>query len=126
LELVLDDHADQGFLMREIRKDFENCVSHVRHVCACGPRLEDRQSPAVGAFVRERVVEIVEVWRKRRTPRGTAQQPKLLEVADVRQIPHERRLQRRELPRELLVVERLKQGLGSSSRMRESRRRLSR
>ena len=48
--------------------------------------------------MRERVVEIA-------VRRGVAvpQQPELLEVADVREIPDERRLQRRELPRQLIV-----------------------
>ena len=44
-------------------------------------------------------------------------------MPDVREIPDERRLQRRELPRELIVVERLEQRLGSRARVLERERR---
>ena len=59
-------------------------------------------------------------------PVAVPEQPELLEVPDVREIPDERRLQRRDLARQLLVVERLEQGLGSPARVRQDGAELSR
>ena len=67
---------------------------------------------------------VVEVVRRRRGSLASSQQPELLEVADVREVPHERRLQRRELPRELFIRERFEQCLGSPARMLEPEREL--
>jgi hypothetical protein len=57
--------------------------------------------------VSERVVQLVALGRDRVPSACPAQEPELLEVTDVREIPDERRLERRDLPRELLVRERL-------------------
>ena len=76
--------------------------------------------------MRERVVQIVELGRGRGAAVAVPEQPELLEVADVGEIPDERRLQRRDLARQLLVVERLEQGLGSLARVLENGRELSR
>ena len=74
----------------------------------------------------EGVVEVVELRRHCGPPADPTQKPKLLEVADVGEIPDERRLQWRDLARELLVVEELEQGLGSLARVLENRLELSR
>ena len=75
-------------------------------------RRQERELASFGARVRERVVQIV-------MPRR-AQQPELLEVTDVGEIPDERRLKRRELLRQLLVRERFEQVLRPPSRAPES------
>ena len=72
----------------------------------------------------ERVVQIVELARG--TALAAPEQPELLEVADVSEIPDERRLERRDLARQLLVVERLQQRLSSLARVLENSRELSR
>jgi hypothetical protein len=70
--------------------------------------------------VRERVVEIVVLRRNRASLPDAAQEPELLEVADVSQIPGERRLEWRDLNRQLLVGERLQQILRPLPRVLES------
>jgi hypothetical protein len=50
----------------------------------------------------------------------SSQEPELLEVTDVGEIPDERRLEWRDLARELLVRERLQQSFGPPSRVLES------
>ena len=76
--------------------------------------------------MRERVVQVVELGRGRCAAVAVPEQPELLEVTDVREVPDERRLQRRDLARELLVVERLEQGLGPLARVVENGLELSR
>jgi hypothetical protein len=74
----------------------------------------------------ERVVEVVVVRRVRLPSAGAPKKPELLEVADVREIPDERRLEWRELTYKLLVVERLQQVFGPLSCVLENRSELSR
>jgi len=52
------------------------------------------------------------------------EQPELVELTDVREIPRKRRLQRRVLARELLVGERLQQRLALLPRAHEHEREL--
>jgi len=68
----------------------------------------------------ERVVKVVVLRRQRVTPADPSQEPQLLEVTDVGEIPDERRLERRDLARQLLVRERLQQILRPPSRALES------
>ena len=72
-------------------------------------RPEDRQRRPLGARVAERVVHVVERLVDGRRPGDRAQEPQLLVVADVREVPHQRRHQRRHLTGECVVVERLEQ-----------------
>jgi hypothetical protein len=69
--------------------------------------------------VRERVIKVVEVRRECAQSADASQEPELLEVADVSQIPDERRLQWRDLKRQLFVRERLQQILRPLSRVLE-------
>jgi hypothetical protein len=115
LELVLSDHADDeavveqrvAVVQRQLGKKLEHRLTNVAYELARRSRSEDRQRAALGTLVRERVVQVVVVRRHRLPTPDAPQQPELLEVAHVREIPDERRLQRRNLPSELLVVERL-------------------
>jgi hypothetical protein len=68
----------------------------------------------------ERVIEVV-VRRRHCAPSADAsQEPELLEVADVGELPDERRLERRDLARQLLIRERFQQILRPPSRALES------
>jgi hypothetical protein len=120
---VLGDHPDQEVIPRKLREPLENLLAHLGHIGARVVWGENWKRPSLGALVRERVIEIVELAA---SAVAVAEQPELLEVADVRQIPDERRLERRDLARQLLVVERLEQGLGSRARVLENRLELSR
>jgi hypothetical protein len=71
----------------------------------------------------ERVVQIVELAA---VALAASEQPELLEVPDVSEIPDERRLERRDLARQLLVREGLEQGFSSPARVLEDRCELSR
>ena len=127
LELVLRDHADEEVVVsRQLREQLDDGLAHLTHVCARRGGLEDQELGALRPAVRERVVELVVDRRERLAAAGLAEQPELLEVADVGEIPDERRLERRDLARQLLVVERLEQGLGSRARVLEDVRELSR
>jgi hypothetical protein len=64
----------------------------------------------------ERVVKVVVFRRQSVPPADASQEPQLLEVTDVGQVPDERRLERRDLARQLLVRERLQQILRPPSR----------
>jgi hypothetical protein len=68
----------------------------------------------------ERVVKVVVLRRQRVPPADASQEPQLLEVTDVREIPDQRRLERRDLARQLLVRERFQQILRPPSRALES------
>ncbi len=124
LELVLGDHPDEEVV--ELGEQREDSLAHLAHVCAGGLGRQDRKPTALGARVRERVVELVVLGRERLAPACAPQQPQLLEVADVGEIPDERRLERRDLSRELLVREWVEQGLGPLSRVPEDGGELSR
>jgi hypothetical protein len=71
----------------------------------------------------ERVVQIVE---SAAVAFAASEQPELLEVPNVSEIPDERRLEPRDLARQLLVGERLEQAFGSPARVLEDRCELSR
>ena len=123
LELVLRDHADDEVVPRQLGEPVDYLLAHLRDVGTRVLRGEDGQRPPLGSPVCERVVQIVELAAVRV---ATSEQPELLEVPDVSEIPDERRLKRRDLPRQLLVRERLQQGFGSPARVLEDRGELSR
>jgi hypothetical protein len=80
----------------------------------------DRQPAALAACMSERVVKVV-VRRRHCSPSAEpSQEPELLEVADVGELPDERRLERRDLARQLLIRERFQQILRPPSRALES------
>ena len=127
LELVLHDHPhDEPMLEqriitveRQFGEEREHSFADTIDIRACRPRRQDRQPAALAACVSERVVELVMLGRDRIPSAGAAQEPELLEVTDVREIPDERRLERRDLARELLVRERLQQRVRPPSRVLE-------
>ena len=125
LELVLRDHADEEVVV-ELREQPEHGFPNLAHVGARRRRVEDRQAAAVRPSVGERVIEVVALRGQWGTSTGAPKQPELFEVADVREVPHERRLQRRHLTHEQLVVERLEQRQRSPSRVTENAGELSR
>jgi hypothetical protein len=128
LEFVLDDHPDDETTLeqriaaveRKLRKQCEHGFAYPPHIRACSFRLQDRQPAAVGTCMGEGVVEVVVLRRHGTASADPSQQPQLLEVADVRQIPDQRRLQRRDLARQLLIGERFQQILCPPSRPLES------
>jgi hypothetical protein len=68
----------------------------------------------------ERVVKVVVLRRQSIPAADASQEPQLFEVRDVGEIPDERRLERRDLKRQLLVRERFQQILRPPSRALES------
>jgi hypothetical protein len=126
LELVLSDHADEEVVLRKLGKQLQHSFAYLLHVGACGFRREDGKRGALSPAVGEGVIEVVALRHKWLSSAGSPQQPELLEVPDMSEIPDEGRLERRDLASQLLVVEWLEQGLGSLARMLERRRELSR
>jgi len=127
LELVLDDdsHDEPSLEQRVVaverqpREELEDGFADLPDVGAGGLRRQDRQRVALVACVGERVVEVVVVRRHCVPTAHPSQEPELLEVADVGEIPDERRLERRDLSRELLIGKRLQQSFRPPSRMLE-------
>jgi hypothetical protein len=116
LELVLGDQAvDVRVALERIGVVERHVLEHLQRVAAdaleVGARLargQDRQPRAFRARVPERVVDVVEPLALR-FPAEATHEPELLEPADVREVPDERRHQRRDLREQELVVERLDQ-----------------
>jgi hypothetical protein len=134
LELVLRHHPNDEPVLekrittvgRQFGEEGEHSLAHLLDIRTCCRRRQDRQPAALAARVSERVVELVVLGRDRIPSACPAQEPELLEVTDVREIPDERRLERRDLPRELLVRERVQQRVRPPSRMLERSREVSR
>ena len=85
-------------------------VAHLADVPPGLGRVEQRQRRAVGAGMLERVVELVDRLRQDRIPAAdVAQQPELFLVADVREVPDQRRHQPGVLADQVGVVHRLGQ-----------------
>jgi hypothetical protein len=114
LLLVLHDHAEREGLFgepaavveRRARQHVEHLLPHGADIAARLGRVEQRQRRAVGASVPERVVEVVDVGTHRFPAADIAHEPELLLVADVGQVPHQRRHQRRVLPDQVVLVNR--------------------
>ena len=98
LLLVLDDEAEGEAAGEErvvrieldVVEHLERPCPHVVEVRAGGTRVEQLERRSLLALVGERVVRVVRVrvdrWRAAEPPAD----PQLLEVADVREVPHER------------------------------------
>ena len=93
-------------------EDGEAPVADAKDVVARRRRVEERQLTAAVARVAERVVELLSLGEQRREAADPLADPGVLEVTDVREIPDERRLERRPLARQLLVGERLEEREG--------------
>ena len=108
LKLVLYDHRNQCSIERPAVVATEHRIPNVPHVRPRRPRRQERQTPALRSRMRECVVEIVGVGQDGGFA-ALPHQPELLEMRNVREVPHERRLDRRDLARELVVREPLEQ-----------------
>jgi hypothetical protein len=114
LLLVLDDHAERepvrdqpAALHRRGVEQVEDLRAHRVDIGARLRRAEQRQLRAVPARVLERVVQMVDIGPDRLAPAHIAHEPEFLLVADVGQIPDQRRHQRRVLAYEIAVVHRV-------------------
>ena len=110
LLLVLHDHpvhqapVEEGRRFVEVHpiEHVEDAPSHVAHVAAGVGGAEQGEGGPVAPRVQEGVVDPVEMWRQPR--RGhRAQQPLLFVVADVGQVPDQRRHQGRVLADEAVI-----------------------
>jgi hypothetical protein len=104
---------------RQFGEQREHGFSYLSQILAGSLRRQDRQPSPLVTAMREGVVEIVVLRRNRASSTDSAQEPELLEVADVSQIPDERGLQWRDLTRQLSVRERLQQILRPPPRVLE-------
>ena len=100
-----------GFAVEgDVREMIEHArAAHVGRERARLRRSEDAELGALAPGVLERVVEVVVARVGGPRVGDRAQQPQLLVVRDVREVPHEGRHQRRHLPLQLLVVEGLEE-----------------
>jgi hypothetical protein len=129
LELVLNDHShDEPPLEQRIAvvegqsvEEAENSFANVAYIAARGFGCENRQPAAFSPCVCGGVVEVVGL-REHRCPTGSSQQPELLEVTDMREVPAKGRLKRRPLARQLRVGQRFQQSFRPRPRMLESKR----
>ena len=120
LVLVLQDHpvdvgAPQQTLVRvelDALEDVEHLAAHRGDVGAGLGRAEQGQGRAVGAGVPERVVEVVVVRRAGPQPGHGLEQPDLLVVADVGEVPDQRGHDGRMLANEVGVRHGLEQTQG--------------
>ena len=114
LALVLDDEAEDErapeqrivAVERRLLERAQRPLADALDVVARRLGAKQRQLAAAAALVHEGVVELLALGEERRHPADPLADPEILEVADVGEIPDERRLERRPLRRELLVVER--------------------
>jgi hypothetical protein len=102
LLLVLDDEPEdeavpeQPVVRVELRavEHRQHPLAHLRQVRARPHRVEQLERRPLVARMLEGVVDVVGSGKDRRRGCQAAQQPELLEVADVGEIPHERRHER--------------------------------
>ena len=120
LLLVLDDHAVGEAAGDQARpaeaghlQQVEDPAADVGGVAAGLARRQQRQRRPLRARMLERVVERVDLRVDRVLAADRAQQPHLLLVGDVRQIPDQRRHQRRMLPGQVGLVHALRQRDGA-------------
>ncbi len=110
LLFVLGDHAEgepgveqRRPLQRAGGEQVEHPAAHLAGVGAGLPGRQQRQGGALGAGVLEGVVERVDLGVHRVAAADVAQQPELLLVADVGEVPDQRRHQRGVLGGEVVV-----------------------
>jgi hypothetical protein len=121
LALVLQDEPEDEAVREQrivgkselgLLEDGQAPVADAAEVVARRRRVEKRQLAAPVARVAKRVVELFTLGEQRREPADPLADPGVLEVPDVGEVPDERGLERRPLPRQLLVGERLEQREG--------------
>ena len=124
LQLVLHHQAEHEAVLQQriaVRlqtiQHLQRAPSHVVDERAGRRRLQEGQLAPLGARVGECVVDVVVLGVQRRIAADVPHQPKFLEVPDVRKVPDERRLQRRHLPRQLLLGQPFEQCEGTRPRL---------
>src|SRR5262249_21034803 len=123
LELVRQQHlVDESFTQQAVLggggdvhalQYVESPLADVVHVGAELLAVEDRQLAADPARALDRGIESAELAVQRLAAADALDQPELLEVGDVAEVPGERAEQRRVDGVQLLVVELLHQGKGA-------------
>ena len=98
----------------------ESALPDLAHVGAQLLAAQDRQLVAGGSRVLDRVVVAAQAPVERRAATGLLDEPELLEVGDVAEVPGERAEQRRVDRVELLVAELLDQQQGALARLAQS------
>ena len=106
-------------LLDQRRQRLEHPVTDVRNERARLVRRKQVERRPLAPRVGESVVDIIEPRHGRPTAERLAQQPQLLEVPDVSVVPHERRLQLRELPHEVIVRDGREQLIRVTARLDE-------
>ena len=115
LLLVLDDHAEGEAALKQraaleagLLEDVEHPPTDVLDVAPGLPRVEQGQAGPFAARVLERVVQLVDRGvEDRLAAADVTQQPELLLVAHVREVPDQRRHQRRVLGDQVALVDRV-------------------
>ncbi len=119
LQLVLEHEPEDEALAEERVRDVEvdvvergeHTLAHIRGVGAGCGRAQGGKLRPLGPLVPERVVDVVVGLRERWLAVEVPQEPELLEVRDMGEVPHERRVERGDLGGELRVGDRLEQRL---------------
>ena len=129
LVLVLGDHpvhepvSKQRITAVEIDRgeNVEDACAHTGDEGSGRGRAQDRQRRTVTAWVLERVVDVVEERVGRGGAHDVSEQPQLFVVADVGEVPHERRHQRGNLADEVGIVDRREEPEGARPRALQPR-----
>jgi hypothetical protein len=121
---LVNEAFAQQWLLRvgadlDLVEHLERALAHVGQVGAQLGVAQDRQLAARLARILDRVVEATELAVQRLARADRLDQPELLEVGDVAEVPGQRAEDRRVDAVELLVVELLDQRIGAPARRRE-------
>ena len=114
------EHAGRRSLEVDAVEDVQRPLAHLRHVVAQLVAAQDRQLVAGRPRVLDRVVEAAELAVHRLAPADRLDQPQLLEVGDVAEVPGQRTQDLAVDGVELLVGERLDQQQRALARLREA------
>jgi len=109
---LVDEAVGEERILRielDLPQDLERALPDLLHIWTNLLRAQDRQLAADLAGLLDRVVELAEIPPQRLPPADPLNQPELLEVGDVPEIPDQRAEDRGVDPVELLVGERLDQ-----------------
>jgi hypothetical protein len=120
---VVDEAVGQQGIARlqvDLIEHLERALADPVHIGTHLVGLQDRQLTADLARLLDRVVELAQVAAQRLAAADVPDQPQLLEVADVAQVPDQRAQDRRVDAVELFLRERLDQLERVSARLREA------
>jgi hypothetical protein len=120
LLLMLRDHAEREAVGDQPLAGEPGPLDQVEHappdLPGIRPRLggrQQRQGRALGSRVLERVIERVDLRVHRLPPANLPEQPQLLLIGDVGQVPHQRRHDRRVLADQVVVLQAAGQAVGA-------------